>query len=89
MKDLIKKFTFPLFIITFLFVLQINAQTVKLKIIETTDTHGSVYPFDFKNNRPVDHSLAQIYTYVKQQRADSSQKVILRSEEHTSELQSH
>ncbi len=53
------------------------AQTVHLKFIETSDVHGSLFPYDFINNKEVNSSLAQIYTYVKQQRADKNQHVIL------------
>ena len=55
----------------------LSAQQVKLKVIETSDVHGSIFPYDFKNDRPANGSLAQVYTYVKQQRADKSQSVVL------------
>ena len=53
------------------------AQTVNLKIIETSDIHGAIYPFDFINNKPAKSSMAQVYTYVKQERANAEQEVIL------------
>ncbi len=53
------------------------AQTVNLKFIETSDVHGSLFPYDFINNKNINTSLAQIYTYVKEQRADKSQHVVL------------
>ena len=56
------------------------AQKVHLKIIETTDTHGSIFPYDFMENAPDNHSLAQILTYVKEQRVDKSQSVLLFSD---------
>lgn len=55
----------------------VQSQTVKLKIIETSDVHGSVFPWDFINNKPASTSLAQVYSYVEQQRADTGQSVIL------------
>ncbi len=55
----------------------LTAQTVKLKIIETSDVHGVVFPFDFKNDVKLSHSLANVYTYVKQERAKEDQHVIL------------
>ncbi len=58
----------------------VSAQTVKLKIIETTDTHGSIFPFDFVRAKKVNYSLANIETYVKRQRADSNQTVVLLSD---------
>ena len=57
----------------------LSAQTINLKIIETTDTHGKIYPYDFKNDRESNSSLAQVYTYLEQQRADNNQEVILLS----------
>jgi 2',3'-cyclic-nucleotide 2'-phosphodiesterase/3'-nucleotidase len=53
------------------------SQTVKLKLIETSDVHGSLFPWDFINDKPANTSLAQVYTYVEEQRADKSQSVIL------------
>ena len=57
--------------------LSLQAQTVKLKLIETSDVHGALFPWDFKNDKPTSTSLAQVYTYVEEQRADKSQSVIL------------
>lgn len=53
------------------------AQTIKIKIIETSDVHGSLFPYDFINNKTINTSLAQIYTYVKKERANKTQNVIL------------
>ncbi|PKL83217.1 MAG: bifunctional metallophosphatase/5'-nucleotidase [Ignavibacteriae bacterium HGW-Ignavibacteriae-3] len=61
------------------FALQIDAQTVKLKIIETTDEHGAAFPYDFTNQRPINGSLAQATTYLKEERAKKDQQVILLS----------
>ncbi len=55
----------------------INPQQIKLKIIETSDVHGSLFPYDFINDRPINTSLAQIYSYVKEERAKKDQDVIL------------
>ncbi|MFA5974186.1 MAG: bifunctional UDP-sugar hydrolase/5'-nucleotidase [Lentimicrobiaceae bacterium] len=72
---------FRIFLIVALFFLNaflpLQAQTVKLKLIETSDVHGSLFPWDFINDKPANTSLAQVYTYVEQQRADKSQSVIL------------
>ncbi len=53
------------------------AQTIRLKLIETSDVHGSIFPYDFINDKPLNTSLAQIYSYVKEERADKNQNVIL------------
>ncbi len=52
-------------------------QTVNLKFIETSDVHGSLFPYDFKNDKDIHTSLAQIYRYVKEQRGDKNQSVVL------------
>ncbi|MCK5457264.1 MAG: bifunctional metallophosphatase/5'-nucleotidase, partial [Melioribacteraceae bacterium] len=67
-------------LILFLFLLSVlSGQTVKLKIIETTDTHGAIFPYDFTNAKPNNHSLAQVHTYVEQQRNDKTHEVVLLS----------
>ncbi len=52
-------------------------QTVTLKIIATTDVHGAIFPYDFIEDKPAKTSLAQVYAYVKEQRANRDQEVIL------------
>lgn len=54
-----------------------HAQSVTLKFIETTDVHGAIFPYDFIYDRPADGSLAQVYTYVQQERQNNAQQVIL------------
>lgn len=61
-----------LFTVNFVF-----AQTVKVKIIETSDVHGAIFPYDFLQDKPARTSLAQVMTYLKQQRADTNQVVFL------------
>ena len=53
------------------------AQTVTVKIIETSDVHGAIFPFDLKENKEINSSLARVTTYLKEQRADSNQIVFL------------
>ncbi len=52
------------------------AQTVRLKIIETTDVHGTIFPYDFINNSELNGSLAQVHTYVQKERSNPGQEVI-------------
>ena len=67
--------------VVFLFCLALvfsaSAKTVNLKLIETTDVHGSFFPYDFIKAKKVPTSLAQVYAYVKEQRANPDQSVIL------------
>jgi 2',3'-cyclic-nucleotide 2'-phosphodiesterase/3'-nucleotidase len=53
------------------------AQTVNVKIIETSDVHGAIFPYDLVNDRPSTSSLAQVMTYLNEQRADTNQIVFL------------
>lgn len=73
-----KKLTLSLIII-FIISSFITAQTIKLKIIESTDEHGAIFPYDFTELRDANTSMAQIYTYVKQERSNKDQEVILLS----------
>ncbi len=50
---------------------------VVLRIIETSDVHGAIFPYDFINDRPMQGSLARVYSYVSQQRRDTAQTVVL------------
>lgn len=53
------------------------AQTVNIKIIETSDVHGAIFPYDLVNDRPSNSSLAQVMTYLNEQRANTNQIVFL------------
>lgn len=55
----------------------VHAQTITLKIIETTDVHGTIYPYDFINDSKTKGSLAQVHAYVQDQKAVKGQQVIL------------
>jgi len=52
-------------------------ETVTIKILETSDVHGAIFPYDFIGNKPMESSMAQVYTYVKKERENSQQQVIL------------
>ncbi|NOX18092.1 MAG: bifunctional metallophosphatase/5'-nucleotidase [Chlorobi bacterium] len=53
------------------------AQNVNFKIIETTDVHGAVYPYDFKTDKPLKGSLSHVSAMLKKERANKNQEVIL------------
>lgn len=69
------------FLIRFAFVLLISistfAQTITVKIIETSDVHGAIFPYDLKENKETNSSLARVTTYLKEQRADTNQIIFL------------
>ena len=52
------------------------AQTVELKIIETSDVHGYFFPYDFVNGRALNGTLARVNTYVKQQRQQYGDRLL-------------
>jgi 2',3'-cyclic-nucleotide 2'-phosphodiesterase/3'-nucleotidase len=56
---------------------QQRPEKLTLKIIETSDVHGAIFPYDLKDEQKTDHSLAQVSTYVEEERANPQQEVIL------------
>jgi 2',3'-cyclic-nucleotide 2'-phosphodiesterase/3'-nucleotidase len=46
-------------------------------LIETSDVHGAIFPFDFMKNKETSYSLAQVHTFIKQERKKSNDNVIL------------
>ncbi len=48
-----------------------------LELVETTDVHGAIFPYDFINDRPAPTSLAQLYSYLKARRAESGLEMLL------------
>ena len=60
-----------------LLTINISAQTINLKIVETSDVHGAIFPYDLRNDRPSGSSLAQVMTFLRQERANPDQHVIL------------
>jgi 2',3'-cyclic-nucleotide 2'-phosphodiesterase/3'-nucleotidase len=52
-------------------------RTVILKILETTDVHGSFYPVNLITNEPKAGSLARVSTYVNSLRKDRGDHVLL------------
>lgn len=72
-KNSFSKILLTFFILTF----TIFAQTVKLKFIETSDVHGSLFQYDFIKGELGNSSLAQIYNYIVQEREKKDQSVVL------------
>jgi len=68
-------------IVVFITVISCNRfekpEELKIRIIETSDLHGSFFPYDFIENELSQHSLAQIYTYIENERKNQNQVVIL------------
>ena len=57
--------------------LQAKGKTVTIKIVETTDVHGSFFPYDFINRKPKAGSLARVSSYINRLRAEHGKNVIL------------
>ena len=53
------------------------AQTLNLKIIETSDVHGAVLPYDLLNDTTTNSSLSQVHTFAISERYKPNQEVIL------------
>ncbi|OQY03701.1 MAG: bifunctional metallophosphatase/5'-nucleotidase [Bacteroidetes bacterium 4572_117] len=77
----LKKFLFTIIVVTgLLFSCNTKpkrAKNVKLRMIQTTDVHGSIFPYDFIRNKETNNSLASVYTYVQKQRANKDIETIL------------
>ena len=54
-----------------------KTQTVTLRIVETSDLHGSFFPYDFITRKPKRGTLARVSTYVNKLRAELGENVIL------------
>ena len=52
-------------------------KTVTLRIIQTSDVHGSFFPYDFINRKPLNGTLARVSTYVNQIRSVYGKNLIL------------
>jgi len=70
-----------LFLLTLSLLLLIGSvnfsQTLSVKIIETSDVHGAIFPYNFTASKSSQNSLAQIHSYVESERANKNQEVIL------------
>ena len=54
-----------------------QAQNVQIKVIQTSDVHGSFFPYDFTNRKPRQGSMARVSSYVKQLRKQYGNNVVL------------
>ncbi len=50
---------------------------VRLSILETTDIHGVILPYDFIENKQLDASQAAAYTYIRKVRTEKDATVLL------------
>ncbi len=52
-------------------------KTISLRVIETSDVHGSFFPYDFINNKPKAGTMARVMTYVRTLRQQYGDNLIL------------
>ena len=52
-------------------------KTVTLRLIETSDVHGAFFPYDFIERKPMKGTMARVSTYLKRQREQFGQNLIL------------
>lgn len=64
-------------IFTLSFISLTFSQSLKLKIIETSDVHGAILPYDLVNDTSSNSSLAQIQSYLNVERSMPDQEVVL------------
>lgn len=57
--------------------LTVNAQTLELRIVETSDVHGSFFPYDLIDRKPKAGSMARVSSYVKKLRKQYGNHLIL------------
>ena len=50
---------------------------VVFKILETSDVHGAIFPYDYIRSQEMNHSLAQVQTYISKLKSESGHEVIL------------
>jgi len=62
---------------TFPFKAATAATTVKITLLETSDVHGVIYPYDYFKDAPANGGLAQLSTLVKGVRADNPNTLLL------------
>jgi 2',3'-cyclic-nucleotide 2'-phosphodiesterase/3'-nucleotidase len=53
------------------------AATVKITLLETSDVHGVIYPYDYFKDAPANGGLAKLSTLVKGVRADNPNTLLL------------
>ncbi len=71
-----KKLLFIVILITSI-ALNTNSQSLELRVIATSDVHGSFFPYDFINRKAKAGSIARLSSYVKRLRNQYGRKLIL------------
>ncbi len=71
--------TFSCALALFLFITSCSQKPaeVTIDLIQSTDIHGTLFPYDFIEQKELTNSLASIYTYVKTIRSNNPEGVVL------------
>ena len=54
-----------------------TTQTMELRVVETSDVHGSFFPYDFLNRRPKAGSMTRVSSYVNSLRKQYGDRLLL------------
>ena len=72
-----KIFVFILGIMSMTTLMAKPSKSVTLRIVETSDVHGAFFPYDFTERRPMSGTMARVSSYVKRQRKEMGDRLIL------------
>ena len=65
------------FLIFLIWITACKQEQITVRIAATTDVHGMIFPRDFISRQPADNSLAHIYNYAGQKRANKDTLFLL------------
>lgn len=57
--------------------ISMKAQTLRLRVVETSDVHGSFFPYDLIDRRPKAGSMARVSSYVRRLRRQYGRNLLL------------
>ena len=72
-----KIFVFILGIMSMTTLMAKPSKSVTLRIVETSDVHGAFFPYDFTERRPMSGTMARVSSYIKRQRKEMGDRLIL------------
>lgn len=73
----IKLFLITIFYVSVFISCSDNKQDTSIVLVQTTDVHGNIFPYDFINGKESNNSLASVSTYLKQLRSEYQNAVVL------------
>ena len=79
---MVKSYLYLVLIVLFLFVnnkltSQEKKPNVYIKVVQTTDVHGAIFPYNFIRDKALDYSLAHVSSFMNIERAKPNQEIIL------------